>query len=297
MDNAYLHGFDYDSHRTSFREMSYGEQVFDLPDNEKLHRRRRMFSFVFLILIVVISLGFYALRYIPLFDIDSVTFSVTGGFTDVPVQARKAADEIIGQSMMTGKIGKFEGQLSSLAVVENVRVRRRLFSALSVELLIAQPTTFVAIVNETDAIEGLFIVEEGKLLPIATEDFRAYGNQVFVVEVGPGYGEHLQSYGIDSGMKQAIELASEMGMDEDGRYRIIGRIRYEESLGETFGHMVMDMPAYNSKLFIREPVYESRLHDALRLIRLEHEDDWTRNIALIGQVRYDLYAQSLVSRH
>lgn len=297
MDNAYLHGFDYDSHRKSLRDSPYGDQVFDHGGGHRVHHRARLLSVVLLIVVAILSLGFYSLRHISLFDIDSVSFTVTGGFDEVPVQARKAVDGIIGQSLMTSIPGQLEKQLSSLPIVESAKVRRRLFSSLSIQLHIAEPATFVAVVSDADAVEGIFIVQGDRLLPIEMEDFRAYGNQVFVVEVGPGYGEYLNTYGLDQGMKQAIGLAAEMGMDEDGRYRIIGRVRYEESLGETFGHMVLDMPAYNSRLFIREPVSESRLHDALRLIRLEHEHDWTRNIALIGQLRYDLYAQSLVGRN
>lgn len=297
MDNAYLHGFDYDSHRNSLREPNYAGQVFAADGNRRGRHKAKTLTLVTLIVIVILGLFFFSLRFIPLFDIESISFTVTGGFSHIPRQAQEMADGIVGESLMTGEPRRLEEELSSLAVVSHAKVKRGLFSSISIDLQIAQPATFVAVVDESDSVEGIYIVENDTLLPIDIEDFKAYGNRVFVVEVGSSYGEHLRSYGLDEGIGQAIALASGMGMDEDGRFRIIGRVKYEESLGKTFGHMVLDMPAYNSKLYIREPVSESRLHDALRLIRLEHEHDWTRNIALIGQLRYDLYAQSLVSRN
>ncbi len=297
MDNAYLHGFDYDSHRQGFRTTGYDESFFALADTQRIGRKRKFIVYSTLIVLVVLSLFIFALRYIPLFDIDGVSFSISGGLSTIPVEAQVASDAIIGKSLMSGAPRKLEQQLSNIPLVEKVRVRRNLFSKLTIDLHVAQPAVFIAAITSSDTVDSIYIIEEGKLQAIALEDFQAFGNRVFVIEVGTNYAKHLQQYGVDAGLEHAMALASEMGMDEDGRYRIIGRITYNESFGDAFGNMVLDMPAYNSKLYIREVVSESRLHDAVRLIKLEHEHDWTRNIALIGQLRYDLYAQSLVSRH
>jgi hypothetical protein len=244
----------------------------------------------------LIALGWYSLRFIPLFDIEKVSFTVTGGFVTVPQKAGELANGVVGTSLMSGSPAALERALAQLPLVRDVQVRRSLFSELDVRLHIASPSVFIAIVTPDDTIDSIYMENDGNLRQIDFQDFKMYGNNTFVIEVSPQYGTHLLKYGIDQAMQNVVSLATDMGMDEDGRYRIVGRIRYEESMGKAFGNMIMDLPAYNSKLYIREPVSESRLHDAVRLIRLEHELDTTRNIALIGQLRYDLYAQSLVSR-
>ena len=303
MDNAYSHGFDYDAYRASYRGTEVEDYPFelfsdpDLNDNRSIpHGRLKRGILVLSVVGLVLALGWYALRFIPLFSIERVTFDVTGGFTTVPQKAGELANGTIGNSLRSGTPANFEHALEALPVVQEVRVRRRFFSTLEVQMQIVSPSVFVAIVDADDVVDSIHLVKDGKLQHIDFQDFNMYGNNVFVVEVSPLYGKHLLAYGMDEGMENVVALTTDMGLDEDGRYRIVGRITYQESLGESFGDMVLDLPAYASRLYIREPVTESRLHDALRLIKLEHELDTPRNIALIGQVRYDLYAQSLVSR-
>ncbi len=303
MDNAYSHGFDYDAYRSSHRTFQTDGYPFELvvdsgqdtawsPVRSRLQRS----LVILLVLGVVLALGWYSLRFIPLFDIERVSFTVTGGFDSVPLKAGELANEVVGTSLMSGSPSVLERALAALPLVQEVQVRRSLFSTLDVQLHIASPSVFIAIVAPDDTVESIHMVSGTNLREIDFQDFKMYGNNTFVIEVSPQYGNHLLKYGIDQAMQNVVSLATDMGMDEDDRYRIVGRIRYVESMGKAFGNMVMDLPAYNSKLYIREPVSESRLHDAVRLIRLEHELDTTRNIALIGQLRYDLYAQSLVSR-
>lgn len=303
MDNAYSHGFDYDTYRSSHRTFQTDGYPFELvvdssrDSEERPGRTRLQRSLVVLVVLgIVVALGWYSLRFIPLFDIERVSFTVTGGFATVPLKAGELANKTVGTSLMSGSPAALERALAALPIVREVRVRRSLFSTLDVHLHIASPSVFIAMVTPDDTIGSIHMVRDGSLREIDFQDFKLFGNNTFVIEVSPQYGSHLVKYGIDQAMENVVSLASDMGMDEDGRYRIVGRIRYEENLGKAFGNMVMDLPAYNSKLYIREPVSESRLHDAVRLIRLEHELDTTRNIALIGQLRYDLYAQSLVSR-
>ena len=303
MDSAYSHGFDYDAYRSSHRTSQTDEYPFELvvdggqdttrpPVRSRLQRN----LVILVILGTVLALGWYSLRFIPLFDIERVSFTVTGGFVSVPVKAGELANEVVGTSLMSGSPAALERALAALPLVQEAQVRRSLFSTVAVHLHIVSPSVFIAIVTPEDTVDSIHMVREGDLREIDFQDFKMFGNNTFVIEVSPQYGSHLLKYGIGQAMRNVVSLATDMGMDEDGRYRIVGRIRYEESLGKAFGNMVMDLPAYNSKLYIREPVSESRLHDAVRLIRLEHELDTTRNIALIGQLRYDLYAQSLVSR-
>jgi hypothetical protein len=294
MDNAYLYGHDYDSYR-SHTIRPYEESFSTLSEQAKKRSVHRLRLFLLIGVVCFGLLGYYALRFIPLFDIQKVTFSVSGGFAQVPDQARDLAEQIIGKSLMSGHPRELQKALAGIPVVSDAKVKGRSFSSLEVELHIIEPTTFVAAVSAEDTISGIYFAQDRNLVEIGYADFKAFGNRTFVLEVSESYAEYLTSYGLDTGMIRAISLANQMGLDEAGRYRVIGRIRYEENLETPFGHMILELPAYSSILSIREPVSESRLHDAVLLIKLEHEQN--RNIALMGQVRYDLYAQSLVSRY
>lgn len=296
MDNAYFTGYDYDSYRGSYREDLWSEAPVDLKARKRRSLPVSLRGVLLVVFVGLLTIGYYSLRFIPLFDIDEVIITASGGFTQVPHQARGLIDDMTGRSLMGGAPRALARELAEIPVVADVKVRRKLFSTLSIELVIVNPGSFIAAVTADDRIDSIYFEEGGHLVKIGLEDFRAYGNRVFVVEVSETYASYLERYGIDQGMHRAIGLARDMGMDEDGRYRIIGRIRYEGDLQTPFGHMILTMPAYNSILSIREPVSESRLHDAVRLIKLEREYNQTRNIALLGQLRYDLYAQSLVSR-
>lgn len=298
MDNAYSAGFDYDAYRDQGpRTEAYPYALYVYPEQKPtIHRRKVRALVVATILAAVLALVWYAMRFIPLFDIDRIEFMVSGGFDAVPQEAARLADSHMGSSLMSRSPSTLQDALQALPVVERATVRRKLFSTVQVGLVIRTPEVFIASVDPEDRVLAINLFADGKLMEVDAQDFRMYGNRAFVIEVSPAYAEHLRVYGIDEGMQDVIELASKMGMDEDGRYRIVGRIRYDESLGEGFGNMVMDLPAYHSRLYIREPVSESRLHDAIRLIKLEQDSFTSRNIALIGQLRYDLYAQSLVVR-
>lgn len=290
MSNAYAYGYDYDSYRSDVTGYSR-EMVLDKTKSRPMKR----YFWIIVTLIIVVLLGWYALRFIPLFDITEVVISSNNAISSVPSAAKQLGEAVLGQSMASSAPRNLKHALTSLSMVEDVSLVRRSFSRLEAELTIYQPNVGIAVV-EDDTTLALYLVKDRKLERISHEDFALYGHTVFTVEVNPTYGDYLVTYGLDPGMEEVIELANQMGMDTGERYRIVGRIRYQEGLENTFGNMIIDLPAYNSNLYIRESISESRLHDALRLIKLEHKDNQLRNIALIGQLRYDLYARSLVSR-
>jgi hypothetical protein len=296
MDNAYTSGFDYDVLREAPDAHRYALYVHEDPPAFSGRPRRRMAAVLSIVSLLMLVLAWYALRFIPAFDIDRIEFTVEGGYASVPREAARMANEFMGASLMSNAPASLQKALETVPVIQSVSIHRRFPSTAHVSLVIHDPHLFIASVDGSDQIEAIHFVNEGTLVPITMEDFRLFGNRVFVVEVSPEYARHLVAHGIDEGMREVVSLASEMGLDEDGRYRIVGRIRYEENLTKGFGHMVMELPAWHSILHIRQPISESRLHDALRLIKLEQESATTRNIALIGQLRYDLYARSMVRR-
>jgi hypothetical protein len=293
MDNAYLYGQDYDSVRSIQYEVPSAPTTHTHLSNHSV----MMKLLVIIIVVVLVALGYFSLRFIPAFDITRVVFSVDGSFRGIPEESRATAQQLTGQSLFSSSVGTFRDQLKEIPIVKEVTLKRSLPGTLAVQLTIEEPDVFIAVADASDAIQQYYFLKNEVLVPLSPVDFQAYGNRVFVVEISPWYAEHLLRYRMDDGMQKAIALAAQMGTYESGRYQVISRITYDGNPEAPFGQMMLKMPAYHSVLAIREPVSEERLHDALRLITLKHANEPSRNIALIEQLRYDLYTQSLVSRN
>ncbi|HLW21883.1 MAG TPA: hypothetical protein VKZ39_01730, partial [Sphaerochaetaceae bacterium] len=86
MDNAYFTGHDYDTYRSNYREVQWQELADDVQHRSRRKKRMPIQAVLLVLLIFVFSIGYYALRFIPLFDIDDVSVTVRGGFTQVPEQ-------------------------------------------------------------------------------------------------------------------------------------------------------------------------------------------------------------------
>jgi hypothetical protein len=288
MDNAYLYGQDYDSVRTIAYETTIA------PESH----HTKLFRFILIVAaLMVMALGYFSLRFIPAFDITRVVFNIEGTFSGIPEDSRTAARQLTGESLFSSSVRTFRDALTAIPLVKHATVHRSLPGTLSVTLVVEDPEVFIAVSDASSQIQQYYFIKNDMLVPLSHADFQAYGKQVFVVEISPWYAEHLVHYRVDAGMQQAISLAAQMGTSDSGRYQVISRIRYDGNPEAPFGQMVLEMPTYRSVLAIREPVSEARLHDALRLITLKHADDPGRNIALMEQLRYDLYTQSLVSRN
>jgi hypothetical protein len=246
--------------------------------------------------IVLLALGSYTLRYIPIFDIATVKAAAEGGINVVPSQIATLLGELHATSLFALDPRQLERELESFAVVAKAQVKRILPSTVSVKLTMESPGMLIAAVDTADVVKGIFLVKQDEMIEMPFNDFLLFGNKVFVVQVSPAYADHLVKYGLDHGIQEVVRLANDMGIDEDGNYNLITKIKYDNNSNDNFGRMVLYLPSCNAQLWIREPVSVSRLHEAVRLIESEHDRDRTRNIALKGELRYDLYANSLVSR-
>jgi len=264
-----------------------------------LHRPRRTSRMVLSLLVVglvVVALVSYTLRFIPFFDITSIKATAIGGFNALPQRSAVLLAAMDSTSLFAFNPRHVERELEKSAVVKEAQVRRILPSTLSIKLSIESPGMLIAAVDDQDKVSGIFMVKQGELREIPFEDFQLFGNKVFVVQVSPAYASYLATYGLDDGIRQVVQLANDMGIDEDSNYNLITKIKYDNNSSNNFGRMVLYLPSCNAQLWIREPVSVFRLHEAVRLIEFEHDRDKTRNIALKGELRYDLYANSLVSR-
>jgi hypothetical protein len=289
---------DYDVRSTARPLRDYPVQEGIVWNDDKRIRRKRggFFAVVTLAVLIVFGLFAYALRYIPYFDISAVQVSASGGFSTVPPRLSLYLQKYMDTSLFALNARALERELESLAVVAEAKVTRRLPGTVSIQLTIEDPKMLIASVDDDDVVKGFFLVKDSALHAMQLEDFLLYGNRIFVVQVSPAYADHMVEYGLDIGIREVVRIVSGMGSAEDGNYNLITKIKYDNNSSNNFGRMVLYLPSFNASIWIREPVTVARVHEAVRLIAFEHGNDKTRNIALRGELRYDLYANSLVSR-
>ena len=272
------------------------ERNRSLPVGLRKPARKSRMLLVLLLVGVLLALGSYTLRFIPIFDISTIKATAEGGTNVVPSQIAALLGNLHATSLFALDPRRLERDLEASAVVAEAHVRRSLPATVSVRLTMESPGMLIAAVDDADVVKGIFLVKQGGMIEMPFEDYLLFGNKVFVVQVSPAYADHLVKYGLDNGIQEVVRLANGMGIDEDGNYNLITKIKYDNNSNDNFGRMVLYLPSCNAQLWIREPVSVSRLHEAVRLIESEHDRDRTRNIALKGELRYDLYATSLVSR-
>jgi len=272
------------------------EEIVWSGDRLVRKKRGKFLAVLSLVVLIVFGLLTYAVRFIPFFDITAVQASASGGFSTVPSRVSLYLQNFRETSLFALDARGLERELESIAVVAEAKVVRRLPGMVSVHLTIEDPKMLLASVDDSDVVQGLFLVKDSKLHAMPLEDFLLYGNRIFVVQVPPVYAEHMQKYGLDTGILEVVRMVNGMGSSEDGNYNLITKIKYDNNSSNNFGRMVLSLPSINASIWIREPVTVSRVHEAVRLVVFEHGKDKTRNIALRGELRYDLYANSLVSR-
>ncbi|MCK9286542.1 MAG: FtsQ-type POTRA domain-containing protein [Sphaerochaetaceae bacterium] len=249
-----------------------------------------------IIVILLVAIGWFSLRYIPLFDIQSVSIKVET-YTIVPAEIQRIMADLRGISLFAMRPRVLERKLQSLPIVSKAMIRRHLPNKITLHVTLTEPDTIIAAIGTDETIDSMYIVKDNQLHAISYDDYLPYKTSVFVVQVSIQYADYLFDYGMDKGLFDVVNLAKAMGRSASGSYNLITKIKYDNNNSNGFGKMILDIPSLNARLYIRESVSEVRLADAIRLITFEHERDTMRNIALTGELRYDLYSNSLVARH
>ncbi len=289
MDNAYSVGFDYDCCRS---KSTYNEPQLKLVQHPEVPSRK----WLWIGALVVVVLFWYALRFIPFFDVKRIEMNIEQHPFAVDSQAIQIARPYIGTSLASAKPKALQHELQQIGIIKKAVVKRTSFSTLDVQLTLIEPQALLIGEQEDFAATSYYLYDEGNLVRITADQVSLFSSQVPAITVLDSYAEHMIKYGVDEGLKEAIHLAHLLGWDEQKRYSIVKEMRYYQSTKEGFGHMELVLPAYHSRLSVRQVVDQQRLQDALQLIKLDYEHSGTRNIALMKQLRYDLYAQSLVKR-
>lgn len=283
MDNAYTIGFDYDTYR---------QKSFSVPLTLYVEKKNSSPLLVILMVVAILLVGLYALRFVPLFDINEIEFILSKETNSAPIEAIELAQNYIGSSHFSLASNHLKKELASLEIVESVKKEFSLFGKERYHLKLKEVE--LLLIDSTK--EHLFGIVQGKIIALDMGNLPLFGVSKRVVELSNSYLEHIREWGLDEQLLSLIALAKEVGFDERGHFPIIGDITYHRTSFESFGTLSFTLPAYNSTLSVRGEFEIEQLQKALKVIKFEWENSKIHNIALTKQLRYDLYSQSVVKR-
>ncbi|MFA5513413.1 MAG: FtsQ-type POTRA domain-containing protein [Sphaerochaetaceae bacterium] len=257
MSNASLCSCDYDAIR--IQNTSYANTPRRVRKLKMVGKEKNISHFIIPILVVsVLALVWYSLRFIPLFDVNRIEFTIRGGLTHLPQQATRKASQFYGRSLMGGSVRNFRESLEAIPTVKTVVVKRKLFSTLTVDLETYNPQFFII------SDENYYFIEGNTLVEIDKSDYRGFENPL-TVEIDDFYIKYLK--------------------END----------FEKTINSLEG-LAINLPIYDTILYLHQQVAQSQLREAIELIKLEQTVNNGYEIALGKQKRYDLYQSALVRR-
>ncbi len=282
MNNGYAYDFDYDSYRNTALHTPTREVKFKAAPLKK--------GFVILLLALLLcGLGWYSLRHIPLFDINQVVLSTEGNFVELPNQIKEIGEKFIGRSFFSSAPRQLRRTLEKLAFVKEVSLTKRPFNTLELNLIL-HPSEIEIGVSEGGKIKRIYLLVDGELCTLEGQLSPITNGKALTVTIDSSYEADLVANGFSDELNKAVEIAT--NLKQEGHQ--IARLDYSPSVEGGRGTTTFYFKQLNCSLTVYEPISESRLREALQLIRLESENGI---IALGKELRYDLDGRSLIRRH
>ena len=243
-----------------------------------------------LVMLFLLAVGFYSLRYIPTFNIDTVLLEITNEDMRPPHAVTTVLSQLTGISLFSINLSTLEKKLSSISVVETVKLSRRLPSSLQVTISLVQSPVLISATDKEDVVESVYLLRENRLFQLDREDWELYTQHSVRVEIPQGYALMMQKYGVDASFIQVMELAGSL----DERTTLITRIKYDNNSSNSFGKMVLELSSLNAQIWVREPVSTAQVTSAVALVA----DDQKEYLSFLSSdvKRYDLYRGAMVRR-
>lgn len=290
MSDAYFNSIDYDAVR-----INDVVELYQFPIVRK--RESKKVSLPILIATaVVLALVWYALRFIPIFDVGQINFQLNGSYTSLPYQVTQQANRFLGRSLMSSTPIKLKNSLEQLPTVKKAVVKRKLFSTLLVELEMAEPHLIVSSVDSNNE-EVFYFVDKKSLVKLDIQDLSMYQKSAFTIGVESTYLDKLLANGIDENLEDIFYLTNQVTLNQGSFSTTLGKVDYQKAIDGSFGKLAIKLPQYHSTLHINEAVLHSQLKSAVGLIKLEQKaNNNVDNIVLGKQLHYDLYQSGLVKR-
>lgn len=247
---------------------------------------KRMYFLIIILIIaaVVVITAFYAVRYIPLFDIDMITVD---GMTDIPRSVSVLLASCYGVNRFTVDEGAIKTQIESNPRIRECVIRYSSFNNMEVTLVESDEECMLF-----DGTYYYLISDDDKPVLLEQSDCEALAGQLCVVEVSSSFINYLESFSVPSSFRQILELISEVRAENSS---LITHIKYDNNTGEGFGQIVLSLDSLYSELYVREQVSKNRISDSIRVIQASTAEDPAGMIRFMPQ-HWDLYSDALVKR-
>jgi hypothetical protein len=128
-----------------------------------------------------------------------------------------------------------------------------------------------------------YFIHDDILETVGSDTWESF-DKLGTVEINPAYAQMIQKWGSDEGFRAMVEMGQHLASGN-----LILNMKYDNNMGNEFGRLVIDIPALNSILHVREQVSGKRLDEMLEIISSQFS-------AGGAPVVYDLYANTWVKR-
>lgn len=247
---------------------------------------RRMYVAVFIIigLSVVLIIAAYAVRYMTVFNIDTISVQ---GMTNVPQSVSILLASCYGINRFTLDEKNIERQIESNPRIKECVIRYTEFNNMEVTLVQSDEKCMLFDGN------SYYLISDGNR-PVLLEksDCDALAGELCVVEVSSRFIDYLRSFSVPPSFRQILELISEVSLENSS---LISHIKYDNNTGDGFGQIVLSLDSLYSELYVREQVSKNRISDSIRVIQESTAEDPAGRILFMPQ-HWDLYSDALVRR-
>lgn len=241
---------------------------------------------VIVILIILSSLfviGFFAVRYMSVFNIDSVSVI---GLETVPQSVSTVLAQCIGVNRFTLDENAIEEMIEENALVDSCTISYSFPSSLEAMIV---PSGEDCLLYDGSC---YYLMSDGRPVALDSSDSQTLGKEFCVLEVSPDFISYMQKYCEDEYFESVRQLASTLNEAEGW---LITRIKYDNNTGNGFGQIVLSLDSLHSDLFVRERVSSSRIAQSIAVIQTSIEEDPALALS-VDTLHWDLYSDALVRR-
>ncbi len=235
-----------------------------------------------LVLVLVLAGAYIALRNIDLFNVKEIDVTVTGPVSGVPADMQRILNPLKGMNIFEVNLRKLRRQLEAFDGVKSVKARRFYPDKLILDIEYEDIALKAYCVSE-DGEATWFFIHDDVLETVGADTWESF-DKLGTVEINPAYAQMIQKWGSDDGFRTMVEMARHLASGN-----LILYMKYDNNMGNEFGRLVIDIPALNSVLHVREQVSGKRLDEMLEIISSQFS-------AGGAPVVYDLYANTWVKR-
>lgn len=235
-----------------------------------------------LVLVLVIAGAYIAVRNIDFFNVKEIGVTINGPVSGVPADMQRILNPLKGMNIFEINLRSLRRQLEAFDGVKSVNASRFFPDKLIVDIEYDDVALKAYSVAEDGTVTCYFIHDD-MLETVGAETWDGF-DMLGTVEINPAYAQMIQKWGSDEGFRAMVAMGQHLAGGN-----LILNMKYDNNMGNEFGRLVIDIPALNSVLHVREQVSGKRLDEMLEIISSQFS-------AGGAPVVYDLYANTWVKR-